>query len=835
MRITKRLRMWRRRRQFEQDLAEEVRIHRELSGTAAFGSEALALEQSRDVWGFAWLDSWKQDVRYAVRGLRRSPGFAIAVIAAIALGIGLNTTLFTVFNAYALRPHAVRDPYSLRAVVPFEEGSMGRFLAIKEWETLREQRAFFTDVLAFDNFGGDLAGRAVFAQFVSDNYFPMLGVEMELGRPLLPGDENMLVLGNDAWRNKFGADRSIVGKKLYMRGQPLEVVGVAAAGFSGLETVPTGVWIPLAKLQAMRDEPPSVRTVARLRPGVPVGQAEAGLLPWARRYWPRATSVKLPLHATSIPITRETLLAFLPVFVAFFLVLAIACANVSNMMLARGLARQREVAIRVSLGAGRWRLVRQLLTESVILAIPAAAAGFFISQATIAGARRALFETAPPAFVNIVSLVDLAPDWRVFGYVLAVAVSTALLFGLMPALQTTRSRIVEANRGDFSSDYRPARLRSLLVVGQVAVCALLLILCAIVLRSEGRVSRQELGLDTTNVWDVRAMPRYQARVAARLREEPAVEVVANAWRAPLYGPLRRLSVTPSGSGQPVASAYNFVSGGYFDVFRIPLARGRQFTAAESDAEAPVVVVSEAAARRFWPGRDGVGEAVAIPPAPVEDSRFNRWPPYASARVIGVAKDVMTGGPDEVCIYFATGARSLKNDSVLLRMNTGVDAKRRIAGALEQIAPSVSDFLLPMEDVRAIQVYPFQVTSRITGFLAGVALLLTVTGIYGVMSYLVTERAKEIGIRVALGASAPAILWMVLRQSGKLSAIGALIGGGLALAISPLAANQILEVHPYEALPYAAAVIVVFVAAVAASVAPSRRAVRIDPVVTLRGD
>lgn len=835
MRIAQRIKMWRRRRQFERDLAEEVRIHREMSGAAAFGSEALTLEQSREVWGFAWLDSWTQDVRYAVRGLRRSPGFAVAVIAAIGLGIGLNTTLFTVFNAYALRPHAVRDPYSLHAVVPFEKGSMGRFLKMEEWATLREQRAFFTDVLAFDNFGGELAGRSVFAQFVSDNYFQMLGVGMELGRPLLPGDESVLVLGNEAWRNKFGADPSIVGRKLYLRGQPLEVVGVASAGFSGLESVPTGVWVPLAKIRSMKDDAPMVRVVARLRPGISARQAEAGLLPWARRHWSAATAVKVPLHATSIPVTTETVLAFLPVFVAFFLVLAIACANVSNMMLARGLARQREVAIRVSLGAGRWRLVRQLLTESVILAVPAAAAGFLISEATIGAARRLLFDMAPPAFINILAIVDLAPDWRVFGYVLAAAVATALLFGLAPALQTTRSRIVEANRGDFSSDYRPARLRSLLVVGQVAVCALLLISCAIVLRSESRVRRQELGLDTANVWDVRAMARYQAAAAARLRDEPGVEVVAAAWRAPLYGPFRRLSVTPSGSAQPAVSGYNFVSGGYFDVFRIPVARGRVFTPAESDAEAPLVVVSESTARRFWPGRDGVGETIAIPPATVEDSRFNRWPPYTSARVIGVVKDAATGGADDTCIYFATGARSLKNDSVLARMSAGADARRRIAAALEQIAPSLSDFLIPMDDVRAIQVYPYQVTSRITGFLAGVALLLTVTGIYGVMSYVVTERTKEIGIRVALGAGAGEILWMVLRQSGKLSAIGASIGGGLALAIAPLIANQIVEVHPYEALPYAAAMAVVFVVAVAASVAPSRKAVRIDPVVTLRAD
>jgi hypothetical protein len=294
-------------------------------------------------------------------------------------------------------------------------------------------------------------------------------------------------------------------------------------------------------------------------------------------------------------------------------------------------------------------------------------------------------------------------------------------------------------------------------------------------------------------------------------------------------------VTPSGSAQPAVSGYNFVSGAYFDVFRIPVLRGRAFTQVESDAEAPLAIVSESTARRFWPGRDGVGETIAIPPPPGENNRFNRWPAHTTARVIGVVKDVSTGGDDNTCIYFTTGERSLSNDSVLARVSEPTDARGRIERALGEIAPSVSDFLNPMDDVRALMVYPFQVTFWIAGFLAGVALLLTVTGIYGVMSYVVSQRTKEIGIRVALGAGAPAILWMVLRQSGQLAAVGAVIGGGLAAMVAPVFASQIGAIQPYEALPYLGTMAVVFVAAVAASYAPSRRAVRIDPVVTLRCD
>jgi hypothetical protein len=273
------------------------------------------------------------------------------------------------------------------------------------------------------------------------------------------------------------------------------------------------------------------------------------------------------------------------------------------------------------------------------------------------------------------------------------------------------------------------------------------------------------------------------------------------------------------------------------VFRVPVTRGRRFTEAEADAEAAVAIVSESTARRFWPGREAVGETIAIPPSRRSASAFHRWPGYASARVIGVAKDISTGGGDDTCIYFPTGFRSKWNDSLVARVTGGsAEGRRTIEQALERVAPSIADFINPMEDAHALMVYPFRVTFWIAAFLAGVALLLTVTGIYGVMSYLVSQRTKEIGIRVALGAGSPTILWMVMRQSGRLAAIGAAIGAGLALAVAPVFANAIGNaVRPYEAMPYVVTVAVVFGAAVAASYAPSRRAVRIDPVVTLRAD
>jgi predicted permease len=675
----------------------------------------------------------------------------------------------------------------------------------------------------------------------------MLGAGVSQGRPLLETDDGaVLVLSYEAWRNKFGADPTLLGRTMYVRGQPFEVVGIGSPSFEGVAGVPVGFWIPLNPAAAAKiagdafSRSEGVRLIGRLQPGLRPEAARSALLAWVRQFAPEAAGLAMVSHATAIPITRDALVAFLPLFTAFGLVLAIACANVSNMMLARALARQREVAIRVSLGASRARLVRQLLTESLLLALPSAAAGFAISELTIAGARRLLFATAPPAFARFLMIEDLSPDWRVFSFILAASVATALLFGLAPAIQTTRARVVETNRGDFSSDYRPARLRNLLVIGQVAVCGLLLICTVTVLRSIGRVNAQPLGLDIRGVWDVRLIAGQQAKAVKQLATEPGVEAVATAWRAPLYGSPRHLQVAPAGGQQQISASYNLVSADYFRVFRIPVTRGRVFTAAESDSEAAVVVVGESVAKRLWPGQDAVGQTIRIPPPEVRpDPYWTRLPQFSAAQVIGVVKDVMSGvagnGSEETCFYFPTHAGVYGNLSVLVRMRDAGGARERVEAALDRVAPSLADFLNPMQDVLGIQFYAFRVTSWVAGFLAAVALLMTVSGIYGVLSYLVSQRTKEIGIRVAVGASTANVVWLVARHSGRLAAVGAAGGGGLALAAAPVFAHQLQALQPYDWAPYAATAAVVMGAALGASFGPALRAVRVDPVKALRCD
>jgi predicted permease len=501
-----------------------------------------------------------------------------------------------------------------------------------------------------------------------------------------------------------------------------------------------------------------------------------------------------------------------------------------------------KIGIRASLGAGRARLVRQLLTESVLLAAPAAVLGFAISQVTIEGARRAMLATVPAAFGRFFTLPALTPDWRVFEFILLASVAATLVFGLVPAVQTTRSRLVEANRGDFSSDYRPARLRSVLLATQVAVCSLLLIVTAVVLRSQQRVTARTIGLDVNGVWDARMPGKYQARAALRLAETPGVESIAAAWYAPLYGSDRRVAVVPAGSRAEVRTGYNLVSPGYFAVFRIPILQGRAFTEAEAEGGAAVAVVSERAARRLWPGSNPLGQTVTIPRTQRKDSSFGRGPDFTEARVIGVARDALSGylatAEDfkSSMIYFPTNARAVNNDSILVRMSGNPrDARQRLAAALDGIAPSIYDMLNPMEDVLTMQIYPFQVVFWIAAFLGGMALAMTVSGIYGVMSYLVNQRTKEIGIRVALGAAAGDVVWMIVKQSARLALIGVAVGAALALAVAPVFAHQLDVIRPYDAMAYEVAALVVLAAAVGASFAPSRQAVRVDAMTALRCD
>jgi predicted permease len=859
------VKLWSRFRRFltrgrlNQDLEEELRHHAQLSeerwrrsgmppndaryaARRELGNVTRALEDSRSVWSFTWLESLLRDVRYAVRGVAQAPLFALTVIGTIALTLGLNTTMFTAFDAYVLRPLPVRDPYSLYQFVWVTRDGGWHKTSLQEFEDLRSQTAVFSGVLGFQAFLPSVDGQTMVAEKVTGNYFSMLGVSTVLGRPIAPGDTGVAVLNYSAWTSKFGGDPNILGKKLIVLGIPMEIIGVSSPGFPGIGALQADFWIPLEANGSETDR--RVFVIGRLKGTLTPRQAKAGLLVWSRQQTAgqpealQAVSVNFESAATSIAITPVTMAVALPILVAFGLVLLMACANIASMMLARAAARQREIGVRLSLGASRARIVRQLLTESLVLALPAAAAAFVISRATLRLVQQLLASTIPPTLGRIIRFVEFGPDIRVFLYLMAAALACTLAFGLAPALQATRASLTAAARGEFGGELRASSLRNALVVGQVSVCVFLLIWTGVLVRSGNRVQASNVGMTPAGVLDIRFRGRIQDQSVAALRADPTAETIAAAWQAPFNGPLWSLPVAPAGHAEHVWAGYTFVSPEYFGVFQIPLVRGRLFTAQEASGGAPVVVISQATARRLWPGQDPLGETLRLD----RDSRLagRRVPAYASVRVIGIARDAINSsisdGIDSTCLYFPTSAFAAGNGSLLVRVKGNTEAARRHFDTLLATAtPGTVDQINSMADMVALQIYPYRIGMWITGFLAAFAVVLTLSGIYGVLSFLVSQRTKEIGIRIALGASAAGVVRMVLSQSLRLAFLGIGIGAAMALGVSKIFDAQIELLKPYDALAYSSAIAVAIGAALAAAYFPSRRAALVDPASTLRCD
>lgn len=557
------------------DIDEELRYHldREIernvakgmsptdarhAGRRAFGNVTVHAEQARDTMRWAWLEELRQDVQYAWRSFRRAPAFVATVAVTIGIGLGLVVTVFTLFDAYVLRPFVVRDPAALYDVSwRAHDGSWHAFT----WDQFEQLRAGsmpsvgFESVFAYETLDARVLDRQMIGQMVTGNYFSMLGVPPALGRTLTPDDDAapgsspVIMLSHDTWRASFGGDSSIIGHIIRVNGVALRVVGVAREGFGGLSSWPFQFWLPIGmretlhkwqRLGAIQPFGEDIRIVGRLARGVGPAAAEGRLEAWLGPMTSdqprpkRAQRVQLESRATSIPMTPELIAMFAPVVIAFGLVMLIACANVSNMMLARGMARQREIGIRLALGAGRRRLIRQLLTESVLLAVPSGLIGFAISRAAIDLGTRAMFATVPKAYVSYIRPLELSPDVRIAAFVLGGCVVAAIAFGLVPALQATRPSVVQATRGDFDTPFRPSRLRSALVVAQVTMSVLLLICAGVLLRSARRVERLDPGMRTSDVVQLEMLdaPRDRAAVEHSRRARDRERVGDAARRTP---------------------------------------------------------------------------------------------------------------------------------------------------------------------------------------------------------------------------------------------------------------------------------------------------------------
>jgi predicted permease len=873
------------RREF--DLREELQFHLEreterlvsagvppdearLQAIRTFGAVEPTKEACRDARGTMLVDNVVRDVRFTLRSLRRAPLVAVTIVTTVALGLGLVAVVFTILNAYIFRVDEVRNPYELFSVErqrpPDAEPET---FTRSQYETLIRETDVFADAFAkTSDIDAWIEGRRFEGPLVTGNYFSALGVTAAHGRTLTPSDDQpggprAIVLSHHAWTLHFAGDPGVLNRAVRVNGASFNVVGVMPEGFRGLAPVAApDYWAPLSLIQHFRPtgeqgrtEPGGLSIVGRLKPGLSPGQARAQLQVWDSRRREMegsneraAASLILDPRSGTIPLSTGIMLQFMPLFFAFGLILMIGCANVANLLLARGVARQREIGIRLAVGASRGRVIRQLLTESLVLALVSAALAFGISRLVLAGIVYMATSSFPPDIGNIRLVVPPA-DWRVVLFLVAGAIVSTVLFALAPAFQATRLELVQAIRGEvMRNDGRPSRARHTLVALQVAASALLLICAGVFLRSSWAVAQIDVGIRTDGILDV-AILNEQKRGAILnvVNNEPSIATIAAVWPGFLGG---RPALAEGASGKS-AVTYQFVSPEYFGVFDIDLVRGRGFTPTERSASAAVAIVSDSVARQLWPGSNPVGQILRIEPdqsAPKGASvpRAKPEDPQLLARalvVVGVARDVPG-------VEF--GGMSLKGAGVYIPISAdvaGTSLTMRVRGSDERARAALIDRLAAidpnMSDVSSLRVmagaaaYLLAIPFWVTLALGALALLLTLSGLFGVLSYLVEQRTREIGVRMALGATSQSIGVLVLLQSAIPVGIGAIVGAtltagiGAALLATPAAEMIGSIVRLFDPVAYAASLICIVSACACAAVIPALRAARIDPVGALR--
>jgi predicted permease len=695
-------------------------------------------------------------------------------------------------------------------------------------------------------------------QLVSGNYFDVLGVPPALGRVMTPADDAapgagaVVVLNHDTWRVQFGGDSAVVGKHIRLNGVQLTIIGVTPKGFGGLSSWPFDFWVPLSmaeplngwkRIQTIAKSAEDTRMVGRVAPGLSADQAAARMAAWLRNDMPAAKpesgigQVQMVSQATSMPLSPELIAAFAPIVIAFGLVMLIACANVANMMLARGLARQREVGIRLALGAGRARLIRQMLTESVVLALPAGLVAFAVSRIAIDLGTRAMLATLPTEYTPYIRPIDLSPDARVFLFVLGAAIVAAMLFGTLPALQATRPDIVRASRGDFDTQFRPSRLRNALVIAQISVSVLLMTCAGVLLRSARDAQELDPGFNARDVVLMEVLERSRSRVLDAVASEPGVRDVATASSYPLDGDFPRVTINTA-TDSNVRVRYNLVSPSYFSSIGLPVLRGRNFTEAEAHGggAAGAVLVNAGAAKALWRGGDAIGQSIALANDP---SVRGNLASYRSARVVGIVGDAAPGWigiSSDVPVVYYPQPLAAPTSAIIVRVSGDAVAMRdRIehaatvvdSGSVQEIHTLASSF--------ALQAFPFRSGYLLAMVVGVLALGLTITGVYGVIGYVVAQRRREFGIRIALGAHPTGLVVHVLRHAMRLAGIGFGIGMMMALAVSRGFAAVLEHVNTYDPRGYVTAAIVVLAACVVAAYLPSRRAGRVNAVEALRAD
>jgi putative ABC transport system permease protein len=870
--LFRRLARWFTHGRVQDDIAAEMEFHRaahqralENNGLPArdaenesrrmMGNLTLAREDARGVWLAPWLESICQDVAYAIRALWRQPGFTLLAMGALTAGIGLNVSLFTVYTALAMKPWAVREPARVVRVLNMSTfdlrkraGGAPQGLSLAEVEYFARQAKSFSGFMMSGRTVTVTAGDAdAAAYWVGGTYFSLLGVEMAAGRGFVPDEDRperpaaVAVISYGYWQRQFGGDPGVVGRAVRFDDVPFTVVGVASARFAGTLSDRVDVWLPLASAALLRPDDRWVKEVvlkpanccspiaARLAPGVTVDQARAELGVLSRQFRGLRPGDEggIDLAGTQVFANPKDdgSAIFVPLFVGLTLVLLLACANVGNLLLARAAARRREIAVRLSLGASRRRIVRQLLTESFVLACVSGAAGVVIA-AWIPGQILRVITGNPTA-------LQLEPDRTVLAFTLGISAVSCLLFGLAPALHGTRRDAIAALKEGSALPGARFSLRTMLLSIQVAAVVVLLVAAGVMARSARRATERALGTVTRDLSVVTIAPPARGYDAARTRAasmqlEQDLEMLIGSGTVALTSTAPLASGNIKGSFRLPGQAENLhngvfdVSPGYFQLTGLPVLEGRGFTAA--DAGRPVIVVNETMAKEYWPGKSPVGQRIVCTPPE------SGWNMPGELDIIGVVRDsYMTDlGVVQPTIFQPVTHKTLPQ--ILAANRRAADTA---VAAAARIDPRLRTRVASLESVLEPRLRSARIGAAIAGSLGALALGFACVGMFGVFAYWVRQRTQEIGVRMALGAQSSDVIRLVMGTTARAVLIGLTVGLAASVAGSRLLRSFLFGLSGIDPVTYVAVAAILVVASLAAAFLPARRATRIDPLVALR--
>jgi predicted permease len=876
-----------RRRAREDELRREMEAHRALMAEPrAFGNTLRLREEARDAWGWTWLDDFVQDTRFALRTLRRSPGFALTAVVTLALGIGVNIAMFSVVNGLLLRPLYERPDEVVgvygRSTAPSGEH---RGISYPNYLDLREGTVdVFANLAAYSTLfaGVDLGegARRTLASAVTANYFQIFGRPLALGRPFTADEERLgadirvAIISFPIWERR-GADPGMLGRSVRVNGEQFTVVGVAPEGFTGASIPGPEVWLPIGAHDTFRTagvsaglpsgarEAHEFAVVGRLRAGTSIEAAAPALTTVARRLEQAFPAVNSGYTLEMSPPSR---LMFMPgpgggalaaslallLMVMPAIVLLVACLNLVDLLLARGHVRGREIAIRSSLGAGRARLTRQLITEGLLLALAGGAVGLLLSiwatSALLAGMR--------PVLPVDLSLPELDLDWRVLAGTVGFSLAATLLFGAWPARAlTARAAATDLTR-HVREDGRPrsGRIGNALVIGQVALSLLLLASGGLFLMSAISAATADPGFRLDGGVLVEVDPslagydeargrRVHRALVDRLRTVPGVEAVTIGSSFPFSGFGDSRQVAPAGAADALSRSVgaNFMSVGrdYARVLGLPILGGRDFSDAElaPGSSERVAIIDDMLAQRLWPGEEAVGRLIQFLDA--EGPEVGQ-----PIRVVGMVPAVKhsLGNPRPAPhVYVPLGQHYQSAMTLQLRI-ADEDAERAMLATVARVVRDVDERLplLRLETWRdhldaSLDIWLYRTGARVFAAFAGIALLLAVIGVYGVKSYIVSRRTREFGIRIAIGAHPHAVLWQVLREGGRVTAVGIGIGLLLALGAGQLLQGFLYGVDAFEPVVMVMAALILVASSLLASYIPALRATKVDPTVALRSE